>query len=126
MSMPGATSVSSRPSLRQPEHAAFGHVEHRLSALRGVLAAEGPMLDLPDELLSVAVLAIASRPSSIAGSRPPASKVPTNTTFFAFWLILMKPPAPASCGPNLLTLTIALPHRPAPGRGKPASSPPPS
>ena len=32
--------------------------------------------------------------------------VPRNTTFLAFWLMLMKPPAPASAVPNRLTLTL--------------------
>jgi len=35
----------------------------------------------------------------------PATKVPVNTTFLAFWLMLMKPPAPASRGPNFDRLT---------------------
>ena len=34
--------------------------------------------------------------------------VPRNTTFFAFWLMLMKPPAPASCGPNFDDVEVAL------------------
>ena len=39
-------------------------------------------------------------------AQPPAPKVPTKITFLAFWLMLMKPPAPASLGPNLLTLRL--------------------
>jgi len=55
----------------------------------------------------------------------PALKVPTKTTFFAFWLMLMKPPAPASFGPNLLT--FRLPCASAWARPRKAmSSPPPS
>ena len=38
-------------------------------------------------------LTIFSRPPSTAISSPPAVKVPQNTTFFAFWVMLMKPPA---------------------------------
>ena len=37
--------------LGQLEHAAFGHVEHRLAARHRVAAGERPMLDLADELL---------------------------------------------------------------------------
>ena len=33
-------------------------------------------------------------------------KVPAKTTSRAVWLMLMKPPAPASRGPNLLTLRL--------------------
>jgi hypothetical protein len=33
-------------------------------------------------------------------------KVPTKTTFLAFWLMLMKPPAPARRGPNFETLRL--------------------
>jgi hypothetical protein len=52
-------------------------------------------------------------------------KVPTNTTVRAFWLMLMKPPAPARRGPNLLT--FRLPWLSACARPSTAmSSPPPS
>ena len=33
-------------------------------------------------------------------------KVPAKTSVRAFWLMLMKPPAPASRGPKRLTLTL--------------------
>ena len=56
MSMPGATSISSRPSWSELEHAAFGHVEHRLPAFHRVAAGKRPVLDLTDELLHVAIV----------------------------------------------------------------------
>ena len=46
------------------------------------------------------------RPSSTAISSPPAVKVPAKTSLRAFWLMLMKPPAPASLRPKRLTLTL--------------------
>ena len=65
MSMPGAISISSRPVGRQAEHAALGDVEHRLPALDGVVAAEGAVLDLVDELARRRLRStIAQRPSS--------------------------------------------------------------
>ena len=47
-----------------------------------------------------------SLPSATSMSLSPAVNVPANTTFLAFWLMLMKPPAPASRGPNLETLRL--------------------
>ena len=49
MSMPGATSISSKPP-RSREDATLGDVEHRLAGLGGVGAAEGDLLDRFDEL----------------------------------------------------------------------------
>ena len=55
----------------------------------------------------------------------PAVKVPQKTTFLAFWLMLMKPPAPASRGPN--RETFRLPSASACARPRNAMSrPPPS
>jgi hypothetical protein len=66
-----------------------------------------------------------SRPSSTATRRPPAVKVPVKITDRAFWLMLMKPPAPASLGPNRLTLTFpSASHSAIPSTAR--SSPPPS
>src|SRR5215207_4283671 len=42
-------------ALAQPEHGAFGHVEHALPALLRVAAAEGDLLDRLDELRPLAV-----------------------------------------------------------------------
>ena len=48
-----------------------------------------------------------SRPSAHRDrAAPPAVKVPTKTTALAFWLMLMKPPAPASRGPKRETLRL--------------------
>jgi hypothetical protein len=40
-------------------------------------------------------------------ARPPAVSVPLNITFFAFWLMLMKPPMPMMRPPKRLTFTFA-------------------
>ena len=63
--------------------------------------------------------------SATENSPPPAMKVPTNTTFFAFWLMLIKPPAPASRGPNRETLRLPMRSACASPR-KAMSRPPPS
>ena len=44
------------------EHAAFGHVEHRLPALRRVAAGKRPVLDLTDEFRHVAIVDDAQTP----------------------------------------------------------------
>ncbi len=56
---------------------------------------------------------------------PPAVKVPQNTTFRAFWEMLMNPPAPAMRGPKRLTFTSPSRSAWAMPR-KAACSPPPS
>ena len=70
-------------------------------------------------------LTICTRPSATTTSRPPELKVPTKTTFLAFWLMSMKPPQPGMRLPNLLAFTLPSPsHSPKPRNA--ASSPPPS
>ena len=43
-------------------------------------------------------------PFSNPTASPPVVKVPQKNTFFAFWVMLIKPPHPAMREPNLLTL----------------------
>ena len=105
-SMPGAISISSSPCDVSAEDAPLGDVEDGLAARGGVAAAEGDLPHCFDELAGPALLHDPKPPSSIATWRPPAVKVPVKTTALAFWLMLMKPPAPASLPPNRLTLTL--------------------
>ena len=80
-SMPGAISISSRPSRAEPEHAALGDVNYRLAALACVRARECAVLDLRRRICATCLPA-----GSAAGHRrcrPPARRavnVPTNTT----------------------------------------------
>jgi hypothetical protein len=68
-------------------------------------AIEGDLLDLLDELLGLTSRRILSSPFSILTSSPPVVNVPPKRTRHELWLMLMKPPAPASRGPNRRTLT---------------------
>ena len=65
-----------------------------------------------------------SAPSAASIRSPPAVKVPAKTSALAFWVMLMKPPAPANRPPNRLTLTlpcvVGLRHAEA-GEVKPAA-----
>ena len=94
----------------QPEHAALGDVQRRLAALAPRSAPLKVRCSTSSTNLQRRALAArsCSAPSSISTCRSPAVKVPTNTTFFAFWLMLMKPPAPARRGPNLLDVQVAV------------------
>ncbi len=65
------------------------------------------------------------RPSATSISSPPVVKVPANATLRAFWLMLMKPPAPARRVPKRLTLTLPCASTCAMPR-QAMSSPPPS
>ena len=96
-----------QPLRPQPEDATLGDVEHRLVLGRRHLARKRDLLDALVEFLRPCPPARceAARPRSCR-SRPPAVNVPANTTLRAFWLMLMKPPAPASFGPKRLTLTL--------------------
>ena len=118
MSIPGATSISSSPLVCQLEHAAFGHVKDGLPRAAPHPRPENVRCSTTWTNLCIPPSGtMRSRPLSTAISRPPAVKVPTKTTFLAFWLMFMKPPAPASRGPNLLT--FRLPARSARrGRGR--------
>ena len=93
------------PARRTPEHAALGDVQDRLAFLCRVRAVECDLLDACTNLRLRPSRTIRSSPSSIATSSPPAVNVPAKTIRRAFWLMLMKPPAPASRGPKRLTLT---------------------
>ena len=115
-----------QPVRAQAKDAALGHIEHRLALGGGVAAAVGAVLDLLHELGRGPVLDDLQSPVRHRDTRHlPAVKVPTKTRVLALWLMLMKPPAPASLGPNLLTLT--LPSRSTWAMPRQArSSPPPS
>ena len=105
--MPGRDLDQLEAAVGQAEHAALGDVEHLLAAPARHAAAEGAVLDLRARTCASCLRSRSrSLPSSTATCRSPAVKVPTKTTFLAFWLMLMKPPAPASRGPNLLTLRL--------------------
>ena len=69
-------------------------------------AAEGHLFDIAYEFLHAPFFYDWSFPSSTATFVPPAVKVPTKTIFFAFWLMSMNPPQPASLGPKRLTFTF--------------------
>jgi hypothetical protein len=103
--MPGRDLGQLEAASAQLEHAALGDVEHRLAALGGTRPLKVRCSTSSTNLAS-GPPQMRSCPSLTATSRPPAVKVPTKTTFLAFWLMLMKPPAPASRGPNLLTLRL--------------------
>ena len=94
-------------ALGQPEDAALGDVEHRLPGLAGRSA---PLKVTWSTCLTNfrarPSWRMRSWPSSTAIFSPPAVKVPAKTTLRAFWLMLMKPPAPASFGPKRLTLRL--------------------
>lgn len=47
-----------------------------------------------------------STPGAISISSRPSGAVPRNNTRLAFWLMLMKPPAPARRQPNSYTLML--------------------
>ncbi len=122
-STPGAISASSIPSLV------------RANTQRSVTYRTGcpfPIAVLPlnvtcstcsTNLTIEPSFSIPSLPPSTDTLRSPAVNVPTKTTFLAFWLMLMNPPAPASRGPNLLT--FRLPCRSACASPRNATSTPP-
>ena len=124
-SMPGATSTSSSPS------------STNLNTQRSVMNSTGWRRCTASRPLKVRCstsrtnLVVrpsrnkCSRPLRTATCKPPALKLPTNTTRRALWLMLMNPPAPASRGPNLLTLRLPCASAWARPR-KAMSSPPPS
>ena len=70
-------------------------------------------------------VSICSSPASIRAANPPDVKVPTNTTFFEFWEILMKPPHPETLEEKRLALTLPAPSHSANPRHA-ISRPPPS
>ena len=109
MSMPGATSISSMPRVVSLEHAALGDVEHRLALLGGIRAVERDLLDACARTCRLRPSrTMRSLPSSIATSSPPAVNVPRRRARRAFWLMLMKPPAPASSRPEAADIDVAL------------------
>ena len=105
--MPGAISVSTEAAGAQLEHAALGDVEHLLAAAQRVGAGERAVLDGRRRTCGAAPSRAMRRPPSATRDVARARRnVPANTTFFALWLMLMKPPAPARRGPNFETLTL--------------------
>ena len=105
-SMPGAISVSSRPSSR------------RWNTARSVMkmtfcsrsAASWPLKVTCStrsmNFLLRPSLTISSLPPPIFSSTPPAVKLPQNTRFLVERVMLMKPPQPTGRPLNLLTLTL--------------------
>ena len=94
---------------RQPEDAALGDVEHGLAALARVAAAEGAVLDLAHEL---ARRALAARCAD-GRPRPPPQRARRERAdedhALAFWLMLMKPPAPGQPRTEARDVEVALP-----------------
>ena len=114
-----------QPVGRQAEDAALGDVENGLAGPAGDLPGEGHVLDILDEFaVSPSRTIFSAPPSSMAMSSLPATKVPTNTTFLAFWLMLMKPPAPGEPWAEFRDVEVAGcgPPAPAPGRRRRAAA----
>ena len=79
----------------QTQHHALSHVEDRLPRRECLGAAEGCGAPAPPTNFTVLPSCrICSAPSPTLPADRRAMKVPTNSTALAFWLMLMKPPAP--------------------------------
>ena len=100
-SMPGAISLSSSPSgVRTNTQRS---VTYSTCCPREVATAPLKVMCSTSftNFLAVPSLTMISLSFSIARRSLPALKVPTNMTFLAFWLMLMKPAGAGKLGPEL-------------------------
>ena len=114
-----------KSAFAQPEDTTLRDIEHRLSTLPGIRAAERSVLHFTHELSRASILEDAQRAVLHGKAKLARIERSNKDHLLAFWLMLMKPPAPASFVPN--RLTFRLPSRSACARPRNATSrPPPS
>ncbi len=103
-SIPGAISVSTGPSGRSSNRP-FGDVMHGLSFGAGQFAVVRNLVYPGNEFTHFAFAADMQRPVFTGDLQPLGGKEEQNTTWRAFWVISIKPPAPGQDAPSRVALT---------------------